>query len=106
MGGKPEGFHRDVPVSDVTLLLYAPKPDYPVAPRNSCRRSTKSGGAWLASRLGKLSSSPTRCLRPACVGYCFNYRPSARMGCTPDTGMSHVGFRCVITPKMRERTGQ
>jgi formylglycine-generating enzyme required for sulfatase activity len=30
-----------------------------------------------------------------CVGYCFNYRPSARMGCTPDTGMSHVGFRCV-----------
>ena len=30
-----------------------------------------------------------------CVGYCFNYRPSARMGCTPDTGMSHLGFRCV-----------
>ena len=28
------------------------------------------------------------------VGYCFNYRPSARIGCTPDTGMSHVGFRC------------
>jgi formylglycine-generating enzyme required for sulfatase activity len=33
-----------------------------------------------------------------CVGYCFNYRPSARLGCTPDTGMSHVGFRCVLTP--------
>lgn len=32
-----------------------------------------------------------------CVGYCFNYRPSARIGCTPDTGMSHVGFRCVTT---------
>ena len=30
-----------------------------------------------------------------CVGYCFNYRPSARLGCTPDTGMSHLGFRCV-----------
>jgi formylglycine-generating enzyme required for sulfatase activity len=29
------------------------------------------------------------------AGYCFNYRPSARMGCTPDTGMSHLGFRCV-----------
>jgi sulfatase modifying factor 1 len=27
--------------------------------------------------------------------YCSSYRPSARMGCTPDTGMSHVGFRCV-----------
>ncbi len=34
-----------------------------------------------------------------CVGYCFNYRPSARTGCTPDTGMSHVGFRCVLTPE-------
>jgi formylglycine-generating enzyme len=30
-----------------------------------------------------------------CVGYCFNYRPSSRLGCTPDTGMSHLGFRCV-----------
>lgn len=29
------------------------------------------------------------------VSYCARYRPSARHGCTPDTGMSHVGFRCV-----------
>ena len=27
--------------------------------------------------------------------YCSRYRPSARHGCTPDTGMSHIGFRCV-----------
>jgi formylglycine-generating enzyme required for sulfatase activity len=27
--------------------------------------------------------------------YCSRYRPSARHGCTPDTGMSHTGFRCV-----------
>jgi len=27
--------------------------------------------------------------------YCSRYRPSARHGSTPDTGMSHVGFRCV-----------
>jgi sulfatase modifying factor 1 len=27
--------------------------------------------------------------------YCLRYRPSARHGCAPDTGMSHVGFRCV-----------
>lgn len=26
--------------------------------------------------------------------YCARYRPSARHGCAPDTGMSHVGFRC------------
>jgi formylglycine-generating enzyme required for sulfatase activity len=30
--------------------------------------------------------------------YCSRYRPSARHGCTPDTGMSHIGFRCVVTP--------
>lgn len=27
--------------------------------------------------------------------YCASYRPSARMACSPDTGMSHLGFRCV-----------
>jgi formylglycine-generating enzyme required for sulfatase activity len=32
--------------------------------------------------------------------YCSRYRPSARHGCAPDTGMSHVGFRCVMTREM------
>jgi formylglycine-generating enzyme required for sulfatase activity len=27
--------------------------------------------------------------------YCASYRPSARMSQTPDTGMQHLGFRCV-----------
>ncbi|MCZ6655625.1 MAG: SUMF1/EgtB/PvdO family nonheme iron enzyme [Planctomycetota bacterium] len=27
--------------------------------------------------------------------YCEAYRPSARRGTASDTGMSHVGFRCV-----------
>jgi formylglycine-generating enzyme required for sulfatase activity len=39
-----------------------------------------------------------------CVGYCFNYRPSARLGCTPDTGMSHVGFRCVKSRAAGEKS--
>jgi formylglycine-generating enzyme required for sulfatase activity len=30
-----------------------------------------------------------------CDSYCSRYRPSARHGCSPDSGMSHVGFRCV-----------
>ena len=30
-------------------------------------------------------------------GYCNRYRPGARHGCTPDTGMSHIGFRCIQT---------
>ena len=31
--------------------------------------------------------------------FCSRYRPSARNGCSPDTGMSHVGFRCVSDKK-------
>ncbi len=27
--------------------------------------------------------------------YCTGYRPGARMKCTPDTGLSNAGFRCV-----------
>ncbi len=30
--------------------------------------------------------------------YCESYRPSARRGSTPDTGTSHIGFRCVKAP--------
>jgi formylglycine-generating enzyme required for sulfatase activity len=30
--------------------------------------------------------------------YCSRYRPSARHGNSPDTGMSHVGFRCAVSP--------
>jgi formylglycine-generating enzyme required for sulfatase activity len=37
--------------------------------------------------------------------YCSRYRPSARHGCSPDTGMAHVGFRCVMTLEMRSKLG-
>lgn len=32
--------------------------------------------------------------------YCWRYRPSARHGCCPDAGMSHVGIRCVTTNEL------
>lgn len=31
------------------------------------------------------------------VDYCESYRVSARRGTPPDTGMSHIGFRCVLS---------
>jgi sulfatase modifying factor 1 len=31
--------------------------------------------------------------------YCLRYRPSARIGTAIDTGMSHLGFRCVRDPE-------
>jgi formylglycine-generating enzyme required for sulfatase activity len=47
--------------------------------------------------------SPLRCQKGGSFlchpSYCLRYRPSARHGCTPDTGMSHIGFRCVLTEK-------
>lgn len=30
--------------------------------------------------------------------YCSNYRPGARRGTATDSGMSHLGFRCVVMP--------
>jgi sulfatase modifying factor 1 len=38
-----------------------------------------------------------------CDSYCTRYRPSARHGCTPDTGMSHIGFRCVLSAEANEK---
>lgn len=31
------------------------------------------------------------------VTYCESYRPAARRGTARDTGMSHIGFRCVVS---------
>jgi formylglycine-generating enzyme required for sulfatase activity len=35
--------------------------------------------------------------------YCASYRPSARRGMPPDTGTSHVGFRCVLNAEIQAR---
>jgi formylglycine-generating enzyme required for sulfatase activity len=35
--------------------------------------------------------------------YCASYRPSARMACPPDTGLQHLGFRCVMTQDAWEK---
>ncbi len=36
--------------------------------------------------------------------YCLNYRPSARRGTDFDTGMSHLGFRCVLSKAQPQQT--
>lgn len=48
----------------------------PGHPNQSVERVTK-GGSFLCH-----------------VDYCESYRPSARRGTPPDTGMGHIGFRC------------
>lgn len=54
-------------------------PDEPTNPKRVTR-----GGSFLCSE-----------------SYCLGYRPSARMKTSPDTGLVHTGFRCVVTPRMR-----
>jgi formylglycine-generating enzyme required for sulfatase activity len=38
--------------------------------------------------------------------YCSRYRPSARHGSSPDTGMSHVGFRCARSAQRSDKAKQ
>ncbi len=38
--------------------------------------------------------------------YCSRYRPSARHGCSPDTSMAHVGFRCVATDDEKDKQAE
>jgi len=54
-----------------------PKSSYSPEHPNQPERVTK-GGSFLCH-----------------VDYCESYRPAARRGTPPDTGMSHIGFRCV-----------
>ncbi len=49
-------------------------PNEPYQPKRSTR-----GGSFLCS-----------------PNYCSNYRPAARRGTAPDSGMSHLGFRCIV----------
>lgn len=38
--------------------------------------------------------------------YCSRYRPSARHGTAPDTGMSHIGFRCASSHRIPNKSQQ
>jgi len=35
--------------------------------------------------------------------YCCSYRLTARLGASPDTSMSHIGFRCAMSPMTWDR---
>jgi formylglycine-generating enzyme required for sulfatase activity len=35
--------------------------------------------------------------------YCSGYRNARRMGSSPDTGLNHTGFRCVLDPEQAKK---
>ena len=51
------------------------------------------------SRSSRSRAGSSRAARFLCAdSYCLRYRPAARRPQMVDTGMSHVGFRCVVRP--------
>jgi formylglycine-generating enzyme required for sulfatase activity len=80
---RPDTYRLDsnpLPVQNPT----GPEKSYDPAEPYQPKRVTR-GGSFLCS-----------------ANFCTNYRPSARRGTATDSGMSHLGFRCVLTPEMRE----
>jgi sulfatase modifying factor 1 len=75
---RPDAYHS-VSTREVALNPTGPAasfdPGEPYQPKRVSR-----GGSFLCS-----------------PNYCSNYRPGARRGTAPDSGMSHLGFRCAIT---------
>ncbi|MDZ4287662.1 MAG: SUMF1/EgtB/PvdO family nonheme iron enzyme [Prosthecobacter sp.] len=66
-----------------------PKSSYnPAHPDEPVERVTK-GGSFLCH-----------------ANYCESYRPAARRGTPPDTGMSHIGFRCALSEAPRQQPTQ
>ena len=54
-----------------------PKTSYNPGHPNQAEERVTKGGSFLCH-----------------ADYCESYRPAARRGTPPDTGMSHIGFRC------------
>jgi len=75
----------------------------------------RAGGGMVVNPTGpEKSHDPTQPYQPLRVerggsflcheSYCLRYRPSARHGGAPDTGMSHVGFRCARSAETQRHT--
>ncbi|MBL8964203.1 MAG: formylglycine-generating enzyme family protein [Phycisphaerae bacterium] len=79
---RPDTYARQVlDVGGPSTVIDNPKgPERSFDPRNpySPESRVHRGGSFLCNDV-----------------YCASYRPSARMAAPPDTGMSHLGFRCV-----------
>lgn len=89
---RPDTYARQVLATGRGVVVVNPTgPEKSLDPRNpdAAESRVQRGGSFLCND-----------------SYCASYRPSARMACTPDTGMLHVGFRCVKIPSTQPTTGQ
>jgi formylglycine-generating enzyme required for sulfatase activity len=90
---RPDAYARQVlTAGGIDAVIENPTgPKVSLDPRNlnSPESRTQRGGSFLCND-----------------SYCASYRPSARMACPPDTGMQHLGFRCVTTRQDWEARAQ
>ncbi len=67
------------------------------APQGCCQNPTGPRDSWDATD----PLAPKRVIKGGSYlcspSYCESYRPSARRGTSPDTGSTHVGFRCALS---------
>ena len=82
-------------------------PETPTSPA-ACR-STRGAARWrtATTRRSRSSGFPRKVIKGGsylCAdSYCLRYRPAARRPQMIDTGMSHIGFRCVVDRRRPER---
>jgi formylglycine-generating enzyme required for sulfatase activity len=80
---RPDAYARQVLTAGAGNVIANPKgPEKSLDPRNPDAPESRvhRGGSFLCND-----------------SYCASYRPSARMAAPPDTGMEHLGFRCVTS---------
>jgi sulfatase modifying factor 1 len=86
---RPDTYARQVLAAGKDVAIVNPTgPERSLDPRNplAAESRVQRGGSFLCND-----------------SYCASYRPSARMACPPDTGLMHLGFRCVMTAQAWER---
>jgi len=77
---------------------YRPDTNAQLANERSCHNPKGPATSWSPERPYQTEERVTKGGSFLCSPtYCESYRPSARRGTPPDTGMSHIGFRCAMS---------
>ncbi len=86
---------------------YRPDAHVQMAAEPSCHNPKGPTASWSPGRPYQTEERVTKGGSFLCnPDYCESYRPSARRGTPPDTGMSHIGFRCAAsaTPDLSQNS--
>jgi formylglycine-generating enzyme len=81
--------------------LYRADANEQCAAKGCCENPPGPRDCWDPTDPSGYAAAPRRVIKGGSFlcnpAYCESYRPSARRGTPPDTGTSHIGFRCVLS---------